>query len=132
MFFFFLMIRRPPRSTQSRSSAASDVYKRQIYHIETEDLWQQALIGAGCSPIDRTLVRSRSFLYTMDRHPAALGGTAIPLPAKGGTHNGLDYRSCSHCSRRRVARWHLQPAHPQAHHEGRSLVGHGRPAEAPL
>ena len=28
--FFFLMIRRPPRSTQSRSSAASDVYKRQF------------------------------------------------------------------------------------------------------
>src|SRR5680860_1773668 len=27
------MIRRPPRSTQSRSSAASDVYKRQLgYH----------------------------------------------------------------------------------------------------
>src|SRR5450756_2551559 len=25
------MIRRPPRSTQSRSSAASDVYKRQIF-----------------------------------------------------------------------------------------------------
>mgnify|MGYP002682495541 CR=1 FL=1 len=29
--FFFLMIRRPPRSTQSRSSAASDVYKRQVW-----------------------------------------------------------------------------------------------------
>eukprot|EP01015_Nassula_variabilis_P010216 TRINITY_DN1815_c0_g1_i12.p7 TRINITY_DN1815_c0_g1~~TRINITY_DN1815_c0_g1_i12.p7 ORF type:complete len:100 (-),score=25.59 TRINITY_DN1815_c0_g1_i12:412-711(-) len=29
--FFFLMIRRPPRSTQSRSSAASDVYKRQVH-----------------------------------------------------------------------------------------------------
>ncbi|WP_460413935.1 hypothetical protein, partial [Staphylococcus aureus] len=27
---FFLMIRRPPRSTQGVSSAASDVYKRQI------------------------------------------------------------------------------------------------------
>src|SRR5450756_1771092 len=26
------MIRRPPRSTQSRSSAASDVYKRQVAH----------------------------------------------------------------------------------------------------
>ena len=26
---FFLMIRRPPRSTQGRASAASDVYKRQ-------------------------------------------------------------------------------------------------------
>ena len=29
MFCFFLMIRRPPRSTLDRSSAASDVYKRQ-------------------------------------------------------------------------------------------------------
>ena len=28
--FFFLMIRRPPRSTQGVSSAASDVYKRQV------------------------------------------------------------------------------------------------------
>src|SRR5450756_2692906 len=27
------MIRRPPRSTQSRSSAASDVYKRQMYSL---------------------------------------------------------------------------------------------------
>ena len=30
-FFFFLMIRRPPRSTLDRSSAASDVYKRQVF-----------------------------------------------------------------------------------------------------
>ena len=29
VMFFFLMIRRPPRSTLDRSSAASDVYKRQ-------------------------------------------------------------------------------------------------------
>src|SRR5680860_959298 len=28
------MIRRPPRSTQSRSSAASDVYKRQVPVVE--------------------------------------------------------------------------------------------------
>ena len=34
--FFFLRIRRPPRSTQSRSSAASDVYKRQIPQLEAE------------------------------------------------------------------------------------------------
>ena len=34
------MIRRPPRSTQSRSSAASDVYKRQlfIYHEESKNM----------------------------------------------------------------------------------------------
>ena len=30
---FFLMIRRPPRSTHCISSAASDVYKRQDFYI---------------------------------------------------------------------------------------------------
>ena len=35
------MIRRPPRSTQSRSSAASDVYKRQMY------TWCCELAGPG-------------------------------------------------------------------------------------
>ena len=33
---FFLMIRRPPRSTLDRSSAASDVYKRQEVDIYQE------------------------------------------------------------------------------------------------
>ena len=32
-FFFVLMIRRPPRSTLDRSSAASDVYKRQVQRV---------------------------------------------------------------------------------------------------
>ena len=32
LFVLFLMIRRPPRSTLDRSSAASDVYKRQDRH----------------------------------------------------------------------------------------------------
>src|SRR5450756_3155250 len=32
------MIRRPPRSTQSRSSAASDVYKRQVPPCQTTSL----------------------------------------------------------------------------------------------
>src|SRR5665648_1300721 len=37
------MIRRPPRSTLSSSSAASDVYKRQPYHLGGHhplDRWQ--------------------------------------------------------------------------------------------
>ena len=34
--FFFLMIRRPPRSTLDRSSAASDVYKRQIEYGDAQ------------------------------------------------------------------------------------------------
>ena len=42
---FFLMIRRPPRSTQGVSSAASDVYKRQLIWVQlftslTADLCQ--------------------------------------------------------------------------------------------
>src|SRR5450756_2969496 len=32
------MIRRPPRSTQSRSSAASDVYKRQVAELLGHEL----------------------------------------------------------------------------------------------
>ena len=36
MFFFFLRIRAPPRSTLDRSSAASDVYKRQARGIGVE------------------------------------------------------------------------------------------------
>ena len=36
--FFFLMIRRPPRSTLDRSSAASDVYKRQLLNTAQDAL----------------------------------------------------------------------------------------------
>ena len=46
--FLFLMIRRPPRSTQSRSSAASDVYKRQ-----DEDVARAPASGCRCGkPLD--------------------------------------------------------------------------------
>ena len=38
-FVFFLKIRRPPRSTQSGSSAASDVYKRQDRHFAEHPDW---------------------------------------------------------------------------------------------
>src|SRR5678810_1454581 len=41
-FFFFLMIRRPPRSTLDRSSAASDVYKRQEINNQLKTLENQA------------------------------------------------------------------------------------------
>src|SRR5450756_75581 len=66
------MIRRPPRSTQSRSSAASDVYKRQLYSHAPEHVspmrglllrgashehfipMRVALCRAGGSPCQRT------------------------------------------------------------------------------
>src|SRR5680860_1396423 len=45
------MIRRPPRSTQSRSSAASDVYKRQLHDISTADIWRVSSKGAGSAEL---------------------------------------------------------------------------------
>ena len=48
-WFFFLMIRRPPRSTLGRSSAASDVYKRQVEERVGE-------VVSGCRTIGRHLV----------------------------------------------------------------------------
>ena len=47
---FFLMIRRPPRSTLDRSSAASDVYKRQnINNVSglTGTMWNTTGLAAG-------------------------------------------------------------------------------------
>ena len=41
------MIRRPPRSTLDRSSAASDVYKRQEDEVARGDLVAEALAGLG-------------------------------------------------------------------------------------
>src|SRR5450756_1450445 len=38
------MIRRPPRSTQSRSSAASDVYKRQVFTILINNIVNGAFV----------------------------------------------------------------------------------------
>ena len=43
VYVFFLMIRRPPRSTLDRSSAASDVYKRQSLGSGQPEL--QAALG---------------------------------------------------------------------------------------
>ena len=43
------MIRRPPRSTLDRSSAASDVYKRQTVAQTQQDL-QKAVAGLGNVP----------------------------------------------------------------------------------
>src|SRR5450756_1880272 len=54
------MIRRPPRSTQSRSSAASDVYKRQVVHLpavaDEPDRAGEDLLVAGASSRDLGLL----------------------------------------------------------------------------
>ncbi|CZR83266.1 hypothetical protein CDFC105_43989 [Clostridioides difficile] len=53
--FFFLTMRRPPRSTRKESSAASDVYKRQAkglpnalsYAIDRKAIVDSVLLGHG-------------------------------------------------------------------------------------
>src|SRR5680860_1764138 len=47
------MIRRPPRSTQSRSSAASDVYKRQhsLCPKWTPTMWVSSYMYLKCLPL---------------------------------------------------------------------------------
>ena len=47
--FLFLMIRRPPRSTLDRSSAASDVYKRQAEEVFQQT--QSSLTGGRSSDV---------------------------------------------------------------------------------
>src|SRR5450756_143905 len=56
------MIRRPPRSTQSRSSAASDVYKRQVQKL-SESMGTQVILenrGGGGALIGADIVAKAS------------------------------------------------------------------------
>src|SRR5450756_329906 len=90
------MIRRPPRSTQSRSSAASDVYKRQHLHTgrarvddEVGDALLPALPGSGADEREEdvgvTRVR-RPYLLPVDDVLVALaaGGGAQARQVRAG------------------------------------------------
>src|SRR5674476_44443 len=103
IFFFFLMIRRPPRSTPLYSSAASDVYKRQrlgparlgvgvIGRAKRRDKDVRALLLASCriknrhgvaGPVDEQLLASKMRLA--HRRRDALPPFAVPFaePAVG-------------------------------------------------
>src|SRR5678815_3656352 len=101
---FFLMIRRPPRSTLDRSSAASDVYKRQILvpcsirggcyesdSVRTPDVSPVSRDGRGCRPAQSFLRcpwASQRRQGTPDRHRLDAGGghpgNRNGIPAQGG------------------------------------------------
>src|SRR5450756_2962386 len=68
------MIRRPPRSTQSRSSAASDVYKRQIQYVVEE------AVRAGLDDVLMITGRSKR---SLDDHFDAVPELEAILEAKG-------------------------------------------------
>ena len=73
VWFFFLMIRRPPRSTQSRSSAASDVYKRQLSPTS-------AIVGMG---LDKSVALLTDGRFSGGTQGAAIGHIS-PEAAEGG------------------------------------------------
>src|SRR5428012_22919 len=52
------MIRRPPRSTQSRSSAASDVYKRQRRSCAAGAICGRAVAGGNTQTVSYTHLRA--------------------------------------------------------------------------
>src|SRR5680860_675129 len=58
------MIRRPPRSTQSRSSAASDVYKRQVKVVEADGTEKAFLSEEAEATVDELLAEHK--LLEMD------------------------------------------------------------------
>src|SRR5450756_1731115 len=68
------MIRRPPRSTQSRSSAASDVYKRQMPLPSTASVG--ASTGVGTYRVHFDLPPSAYMMRTVVREPGGLVGSA--------------------------------------------------------
>src|SRR5450756_2521671 len=67
------MIRRPPRSTQSRSSAASDVYKRQALHYVLFALSNLHITPDG----RRDLVYAASATGSLYRSPLAIMAQAM-------------------------------------------------------
>ena len=73
--FFFLLSRRPPRSTQSRSSAASDVYKRQV--IITLVVFAYSALSGLWGAYATSVVQVVIII-------AGLVGTTIALLANGG------------------------------------------------
>ena len=63
--FFFLLIRRPPRSTQGRSSAASDVYKRQALADALHNLRATGEpFNIGIRKLDNELLEADAVSYT--------------------------------------------------------------------
>src|SRR5680860_1139647 len=88
------MIRRPPRSTQSRSSAASDVYKRQGLLTSTfsDSGWGSYGLGAGVERCDLCgIVHVRGF----DNGIAASWDFSGSLPGPAGDHGPGFKCSCA-------------------------------------
>src|SRR5680860_963591 len=81
------MIRRPPRSTQSRSSAASDVYKRQaLVKDYAPELLAVHGVGPDVAAALLTVTGENVDRITSESALAHLCGAA-PIPASSGKTN---------------------------------------------
>src|SRR5450756_1895118 len=85
------MIRRPPRSTQSRSSAASDVYKRAGTVGSHDERDPRALDRAGPgASVDRREVRATGRDVVLGQQPVEqLGELAEPFETLSGRQRRL-------------------------------------------
>src|SRR5450756_1409841 len=77
------MIRRPPRSTQSRSSAASDVYKRQVHGTVT----LECVVKTDGTIGDVRVVKSVDKEYGLDDQAVKAAKAWRFTPAKDGTES---------------------------------------------
>src|SRR5428012_8822 len=68
------MIRRPPRSTQSRSSAASDVYKRQLSTREARGQGR-FLVAVPLLAFDERVPQQDDTVAILELEPSAGGAT---------------------------------------------------------
>ena len=84
--FFFLMIRQPPKSTQGRSSAASDVYKRQVkndYELNTGKVIAERLGELDPLVVPSVLVHGHGpFCWGADAAAAVYNAVALEEIAK--------------------------------------------------
>src|SRR5450756_3008780 len=79
------MIRRPPRSTQSRSSAASDVYKRQgLDRRHVPAAVAGHVVDARPDPLDRAVEATEDLLRRLTQAPGAIRRLAlVETPIQG-------------------------------------------------
>ena len=102
---FFLMIRRPPRSTLDRSSAASDVYKRQVLEAKIErgkGIMTTALIQNGTLRLGDTMLVGEHYGrikamydYTGKRIQTAAPSTPVSVSGLDGMPQaGEQFRVC--------------------------------------
>ena len=93
MWFFFLRIRRPPRSTQSSASAASEVYKRQGKDTGKRHptIGNNVMIGAGAKVLGPFKVGENSNIaagaVVLEEIPP--NSTAVGVPARVVKRNGV-------------------------------------------